>query len=93
MPRYRPPSIRSEASGFQEAPAPKRPTNVSLDPDLVAEAKELGINISRACEQGLLVQIRQARRENWLRDNKAAMESWNEWIEKNGIPLAEYRKF
>ena len=66
---------------------------MSLDPDLVAEAKELGINVSQACERGLVAQIRETRRDNWLRDNKEAFDSWNEWVEENGIPLAKYRQF
>ncbi len=31
----------------------RKPTNLSLDERLVADAKELGINVSRACEVGL----------------------------------------
>ena len=32
---------------------PRRPTNVTLHADLLAEAKQLGLNISEACEAGL----------------------------------------
>lgn len=29
----------------------------------------------------------------WLEENAEAIKSWNEWIEKNGLPLARHRPF
>lgn len=29
----------------------------------------------------------------WLEDNAEANKSINEWVEKNGLPLAKYRPF
>ena len=29
----------------------------------------------------------------WLEENAEALRSMNEWVEKNGLPLAKYRKF
>lgn len=71
----------------------RRPTNLSLQPELVAEARELGINVSRACEAGLVSEIREAKAARWLRENRAALDSINEWVEANGLPLARYRLF
>jgi antitoxin CcdA len=70
---------------------PKRPTNVSLRVDMVAEAKRLGVNVSQACETGLLDQVRNAQKEEWQRENKEAIESWNKWIAENGMPYDEFR--
>jgi antitoxin CcdA len=36
-----------------KAASPKRATNISLDTAMIAMAKELGINVSQACEKGL----------------------------------------
>jgi antitoxin CcdA len=74
-------------------PDAKKATNVSLSADIVAEAKRLGINISQACEAGLSDQVRKARAEEWKRDNREAIESSNEYVRKNGLPLARYRLF
>jgi len=78
-------------------PAPvrarRRSANISLDPQLVADARSLGINISRACEAGLRAQIKKAREEHWLAENRAAMDSWNDYVEENGLPLARFRCF
>ncbi len=76
-----------------QATPPKRPTNVSLSADLVAEAKRLGLNISQICEENLSREVRKALGEEWKRENRAAMESWNIWVEEHGLPLAEYRQF
>ncbi len=73
--------------------APRRAVNLSLDPAVVTAARELGINLSQACEQGLASEIAAVRGEIWLRENIDALEAWNVWIEKNGLPLQEYRQF
>lgn len=73
--------------------APKRPTNVSLPSDLVGEAKRLGINLSQACESGLSEQVRKALDEEWKRENRQSIESWNKWVAENGMPYDEYRHF
>lgn len=71
----------------------KRAINVSLNPETVAGAKELGINISQACELGLAAKIKQVREEKWLAENMEAIKATNAWVEKNGLPLAKYRVF
>lgn len=71
----------------------KRSTNVSLSADVVREAKELGVNISRASEKGVIAEISIRRRERWLAENRSKIEAWNDWIDQNGMPLAEYRQF
>jgi antitoxin CcdA len=71
----------------------RRATNVTLPVHLLTEARALGLNISQACEQGLATALAVRRRENWLAENGDAIQSWNEHIETNGLPLAEYRAF
>jgi antitoxin CcdA len=70
-----------------------KPTNVSLDAALVAEAKTLGVSISQASNRGLEEAVKKARAEAWLAENKAALESSNEWMKANGLPLEEFRLF
>jgi antitoxin CcdA len=73
--------------------AQRRSTNISLPEDVVREAKDLGLNLSKACEKGLVAEIAIKRREKWLVENMAAIESNNAWIEEHGLPLAKYRMF
>ena len=70
-----------------------RPTTVSLDAAHVAEAKALGVNISLASARGLEQAVKQARSERWLEENRAALGSYNAYVEANGLPLAKYRLF
>lgn len=79
--------VREDRSSF------RRPTNVSLDAELVEEARTLDINISRACEEGLERMVREERRRRWIEENREAMEASNEYVRKHGLPLAKYRMF
>lgn len=71
----------------------RKPTNVSLDASLVAAAKEFGVNVSRACEQGLAVEIAQEKARRWLVDNAEAIASSNAYVEEHGLPLTKLRQF
>ena len=71
----------------------RRATNVSLDSEHLDEARELGINISQACERGLVQTIAEARAARWLDENREAIEGWNRYVEAHGQPLADYRQF
>jgi antitoxin CcdA len=73
--------------------APKKATNVSISETLLADAKELQINVSRAAEAGLDRAIAEKRAEIWLKENLQALQSSNEYVEQNGLPLAKYRLF
>ncbi len=73
--------------------APRRATNISVRSDLIEEARKLNINISKACERGLEEQVRKSMREMWLEENREALDSWNKWVEENGLPLVHYRQF
>lgn len=71
----------------------RKPTNVSLDVALVEEAKELGVNISLASARGLEQAVKEARSRRWLEENREALDSYNAYIEANGLPLADLRLF
>lgn len=77
---------------FSPTPA-RRPTNVSLPRAIVEEAKALGINLSRASENGVLEAIKAERERRWKEENRDAIASYNQWIDEHGIPLAEFRQF
>jgi antitoxin CcdA len=71
----------------------RRAANISLDAAMLTEAKALRINISRACEEGLEAQIARVRGEAWLAENGQALESSNAYVEAEGLPLADLRRF
>lgn len=71
----------------------RRSTNVSLDADLVNEAKALGLNLSQACEKGLIHELKAARERRWIEENRTAIEATNRWVAENGLPFAARRAF
>lgn len=75
------------------ANAAKKATNVSLSEALLADAKELRINISQAAEAGVAKAVAEKRAELWVEENREAFESSNAYVEKHGLPLAKYRMF
>ena len=73
--------------------AQQRATNVTLNADLIDQAKRLHVNISEACERGLSEQVAKSRAEVWLQENREAILASNAWVEEHGLPLARYRRF
>jgi antitoxin CcdA len=63
----------------------KKATNVSIRSDLLADARELKINLSAELEKRLEEIVRQHHREQWLRENRAAIEAYNRHVEKHGV--------
>lgn len=76
-----------------EAPSIRKAANLSIDAGVLAEAKALSVNISRAAEAGISDAVRKEKERRWKEENRETLESWNRWVEENGIPLAEYRQF
>ncbi len=73
--------------------ATRRATNVTLPVALLSEARALGLNVSQACEQGLKAEIARSRGAQWLVENRDALVSSNDYVERHGLPLAEFRQF
>jgi antitoxin CcdA len=73
--------------------AAKKPTNLSINSELLAEARRLKINLSAMLEQALEVEVRNAQRQKWLADNKKAIDTCNELAEKQGLFSDKHRIF
>ncbi|WP_394887674.1 type II toxin-antitoxin system CcdA family antitoxin [Mesorhizobium sp. AaZ16] len=71
----------------------RKSTNLSLDARLVAEAKNLDINISRVAEKSIADAVAEEKARLWKIENREVIEAWNEYVERNGLPLAKYRQF
>lgn len=78
---------------LQSTPKSRRTSvNTSIDSQLIKDAKALGINISRA-EAGIAKAIAAEKTRRWQEENKEAIESSNEYVRRNGLPLAKHRPF
>lgn len=71
----------------------KRATNLTIDPALLDEARRLNINLSATFEASLRDAVRREKAARWLEENRAAIQSSNEWVERHGLPLEKYRQF
>lgn len=71
----------------------RRATNLTLDADLLAEARALKVNLSRAAEAGIGHAVAEIRAGRWRSENREALESSNRYVERNGLPLSGLRPF
>jgi antitoxin CcdA len=86
--------IKGGISMLQSTPKTQRTSvNTSIDSQLIKDAKALGINISRAAEAGIAKAIAVEKTRRWQEENKEAIESSNEYVRRNGLPLAKHRPF
>jgi antitoxin CcdA len=79
------------AAAWRSPAVKKRSVNVSIREDLADEAKTFGTNMSALLESALEDRHREMRQQKWRDDNRKAIESWNRWIEENGVPFEELR--
>jgi len=73
--------------------APKKATNLSINADLLRQAKELNINLSQTLEQSLAKVVREAKQQQWQAENVDFITAYNKRIEAEGLPLEQYRSF
>lgn len=73
--------------------APKKSTNLSINSDLIGQAKALKINLSKLLEETLAQSIAAQKEASWLKENKEAIEEYNERVTKNGTFSDRLRRF
>ncbi|MDP3482816.1 MAG: type II toxin-antitoxin system CcdA family antitoxin [Sulfuricella sp.] len=73
--------------------APKKPANLSINSDLLRQAKSYNINLSQTLEQRLAELVRESRRQEWLQENQAALVEYNSRIETRGVFSDSLRRF
>ena len=71
----------------------KKAANLSVDGELLDSAKRLNLNLSQVFEAGLNAAIREKQREQWLSKNRAALDAYNEHVEKHGVFSDGLRSF
>ena len=74
-------------------PSRKVATNVSIQAEVVREAKALGLNLSEVCEAAVVEAVRRKQRESWLEENREAIEAYNDVVTRDGVFSDGWRKF
>lgn len=73
--------------------APKKAANLSINSELLNQAKALQINLSATLERALTEAIRDKQRQQWLQENRQAIEHYNQRIETEGCFSDSLRSF
>ena len=73
--------------------APKRAANLSINADLLSRARAMDINLSATLERALLETVRKRQAEEWLAENRTAIEAYNDDVEKRGVFSDGLRSF
>jgi len=73
--------------------APKKSTNLSINSDLLRQAKDYHINLSKALEQRLVEILLEEKRREWKEENRDAIEAYNRRIEAGGVFSDGLRSF
>lgn len=73
--------------------APKRATNLSINGDLLNQARALNINLSAAFEKTLAALVKTKQQQAWLAENQQAIDAYNQQIESNGTFSDTLRDF
>lgn len=71
------------------SPARKSRTNITIDPEILEEARAYGLNVSLISEQALAAAVRAERARIWEAENAGAIAERAAWIERHGLPLAD----
>jgi antitoxin CcdA len=71
----------------------KRAVNITVDEHVLADAKQLGLNLSQVMEDELRKRITEEKTRRWEEENREAIEAHNRFIEKHGIWSAKYRSW
>ena len=73
--------------------AGKKAVNVTVNQDLLRQAREAGLNLSAALEEKLAEEVRAIRKARWQEENKEAIDAYNRHVDKNGLWSDGYRRF
>ena len=73
--------------------APKKSTNLSINSDLLRQAKERRINIAQALELRLVELLREENSRKWKEENREAIDDYNRRIEAHGTFGDGLRRF
>lgn len=72
---------------------PKKSTNLSINSDLLRQARERKINLSQLLESSLVELLRQRKGVSWREENREAIEEYNRRVAAGGVFSDGLRRF
>lgn len=80
-------------SSLYDSSAPKKSANLSVNSELLAHAKQLGINLSAVLEQSLAQKVKELKTQAWLEENGDAIAKYNQEVQEHGVFSDGMRSF
>jgi antitoxin CcdA len=71
----------------------KKAVNLTIDSDLLDQARKLGVNLSRELEARLEQLTKAERSAQWQQENREAIEAYNRRVEQRGLFSDRHRRF
>ncbi|SFS08399.1 antitoxin CcdA [Dyella sp. OK004] len=71
----------------------RKAANLSIRSDLLEQARQLNINLSREFEQFLSEVVRQRQQERWREANQDAIDAYNRHLDRDGLWSDGLRSF
>lgn len=71
----------------------KKTVSVTLEPGLLKQAREAGINLSALLAEAVKQEIRAQDMEKWKRENHEGLMELNRIADEHGLLSDEYRTF
>jgi antitoxin CcdA len=85
--------LEAPMAELYNAAAPKKAANLSINSDLLRKTRELNINLSATLERALREELAKRKAEQWVEENRAAIKSYNDFVEQHGCFGDEFREF
>ncbi len=85
--------IQAMSEPLFDTAAARRPTNLSVNSDLLAQARAEKLNLSRVLEERLVEILRERRQQSWRERNREACEAYNRRIGQTGVFSDGVRRF
>ena len=79
--------VKEERTGYA-----KRAANLSVNAELLDQARTLDINLSATLERALEEEMRSRKHERWLAENRQAIQGYNTWVAEHGVFSPMFRK-
>ena len=73
--------------------AAKKASNLSINSDLLRQAKALNINLSATLEAALKAKLKELQAQKWLEENRASIVAYNELVAEEGVFSDGLRSF
>ena len=65
--------------------APKKAVNLSINSDLLQQARAVGLNLSQTLERALEQKTRELKSQRWLEENREGLKAYNDHVDRDGV--------